>query len=140
MNFKEIFGETEWKEWIEACHITEEQLKKLKTKHSEYVIESVHYISDTYIGMKYRITFFQNHRIVDIVELQAYGIDVKTGPIMLGNIYANLNIWKCIMDKIDEYRNDGIYPKRPTLEEFLQAYAGLCNVAKTTLRKAGDES
>ena len=47
---------------------------------------------------------------------------------------------KCIMDKIDEYRNDGIYPKRPTLEEFLQAYAGLCNVAKTTLRKAGDES
>lgn len=140
MNFKEIFGETEWKEWIEECHITEEQLKKLKTKHSEYVIESVHYISGTYIGMKYRITFFQNHKIVDIVELQAYGVDLNLGQKELRNIYKNFNICNDIMDKIDEYCNDGTYLERPTWTEFMQAYIKVWEEGKKRFRKGGSKN
>lgn len=140
MKFKEIFGDSDWEEWIEECNITEEELEKLKTKHTEYVIQSVHYISGKYIGMKYLITFLQEDEIVDCVALQAFGIDLRFADMMLVNVYKNLRIWYRIMDKIDECRNDGTHPRRPTREEFFQAYIELSDEALRRLGKGGDES
>lgn len=140
MNFKEIFGEAEWKEWIEECHITEEQLEKLKTKHTDYLMQSVHCRRGKYIDMNYFITFFQEDEIVDCVELQAYRVDLNSGWLALKNIGENLNIWKDIMDKIDECRNDGIYPARPTWKEFLRGYGKVYEETEEKLGKGGGES
>lgn len=140
MNFKENLSNADWKEWIEECHITEEQLEKLKTKHTSYLMESVHDMRGKYIGMKYRITFFQKDEIVDCIELQAYGVDLNLGQKELRNIYKNFNICNDIMDKIDEYCNDGTYPERPTWTEFMQAYIKVWEEGKKRFRKGGSKN
>lgn len=122
MKFKEIFGDMFWNEWIEERHITEEQLEKLKTKHTKYEIKPSYSIKDTHIEVKYLVTFFQNGRKVDSVELQVYDVEVKYDDLLLRRLMDNYQILNNLVDKIDKYRNDGRSMKRPTVEEVFGMY------------------
>lgn len=125
--FKKM-DEAKWNEWIQRCEITDEQLRKLKTKHNNYAIKPSGSIKGSYIWMKYRITFYQDKKEVDSVELLGYCIDTQKNE-MLGGILANWNILMQIITKLDEYRGDGNKSKRPDYNDFLLMYEKLIDQA-----------
>ena len=124
-----------WEPWQEWCKITKEQLEKLKTKHTHYQIESIGEVEDTYIHMKYRITFFQKEKKVDTVEYQAFCLDVKKDWTLYRGIIANLMILHELINKIDQYRNDGRRMDKPTYEQFMKIYEGLVHKAERRMKK-----
>lgn len=128
---KSIFEElnnASWNEWVQNLEITEEQLEKLKTEHTNYAVKPVAAIDGTVIRLKYHIKFFQGKKETEIVELKVYSIDTAENE-MLGGIIENWNILMMIMKKIDDYRGDGKKSKRPDYKDFLLMYEKLIDKA-----------
>ena len=128
---KSIFEElnkASWNEWVQRCEITEEQLGKLKTKHTNYVVKPVADIDGTVIRLKYHIKFFQGKKETESMELKVYSIDTSKNE-MLGGIIENWNILMMIMKKIDDYRGDGKKSKKPDYKDFLLMYEKLLDKA-----------